>query len=338
MARTLKDIGKNQKEVATLASSCDWIAQSDGSCPSTEGRTMQQALNDWGRRSRVLAAIAMIGFTSASSCRGAEGIQARFAPERDYGPFVYVGEDGKARGLSVELLTAIAPYGGLTLQTTEPADLNTILAQVREGKVDLVSSLRPTPERAAFLDFSPTYVDVPAVLVMRSGAEKRYTLADLQGAKVGVGKAYAVESFVRTKHPQVDWVSLPNDLLALKALARGELRAVVADAASVQFLRKQEALPDLDIHGAIGFQYSLSFGVRKDRPDIQSAVKQGLQKLPRGERDAIVARWMQLDDQTYRPPALGRVQNILWVLGGIAVALGLVLVGRKLRRTAGAKP
>lgn len=143
----------------------------------------------------------------------------RFAPERDYGPFVYAEADGQIQGLSVDLLAAIAPRAGLQVQILAPRDLADILEGVKAGEVDLVSSLRPNPERSRFLGFSAPYVEVPAVLVLRKSETRRQGLDNFRQRRVGVGKAYAVEAIVRQRYAEVQWEAQAKDAVALRALA-----------------------------------------------------------------------------------------------------------------------
>lgn len=112
----------------------------------------------------------------------------RFAPEADYPPFVYADRDGQIRGLSVDLLRAIAPRAGLDIQTLPPRDLADILQGVKTGEVDLVSSLRPTPERSSFL--SPASTGTPTGRTQPSaGGLEGCVLpaAPTGGADVGAG-------------------------------------------------------------------------------------------------------------------------------------------------------
>lgn len=240
----------------------------------------------------------------------------RFAPEVDYGPFVFRAPDGSVQGLSVEILQRAARRAGLRLITLPPAALAENLAAVQRGEVDVLTSLRPTPERAQYLSFSPPYVRVPAVVVTLLNSAK--DLPALAGQPVAVGQGYAVEAHVRQRFPAVRWVAVPDDLQALQALHRHEVAAVVADVASVGFLMQRQGWTDLRLGSPVGFDYPLSLAWRKDRPDIGAALERGLRAVPAAEREALLARWLppQADvDQ----PASDRNRLML-----IALALSLL--------------
>ncbi len=300
----------------------------------TNARTARPVPLQRSWASLALALVLGLGVGSAMQAAPARDPPraVRFAPEADYGPFVYADSDGQVRGLSVDLLRAIAPRAELDIHTLPPRDLADILQGVKAGEVDLVSSLRPTPERSSFLGFSPPYVEVPAVLVLRKGAPRRQGLADLRQQRIGVGKSYAVESFLRQRYPELLWEAQANDAVALRALAAGQLDGVVADAASVLFIQRREGLKDIEIHDAVGFQYTLSFAYPIHRTDLAESLTQGLRDLSRSEHDRIVKQWMDLGALAYRPPQADWVQRSLWGLGGLALVLsGVVLVQRRRR-------
>ena len=221
---------------------------------------------------------------------GAAG-EIRFAPEKDYGPFVSETAAGGVEGLSIDMLAAIK--GGLDAPVvTLPAqNLATILEAARRGEVDLVSSLRPTPERSAYLAFTSPYVQVPAVLVVRQSLSPA-RLEDLRGQRVAVGKGYAVEAFVRQTYPQIDWQAVPDDLTGLQGLMSGQYQAVVADIASVSHSLRVHQVKGLQVSQAIGFDYPLSFAYRKSLPQLGRQLEASLQRLDPAVRRKIIDRWI----------------------------------------------
>lgn len=287
------------------------------------------------RRGLVLAALLAIA-ASAPPVRaqgGAAALDVRFGPEADYGPFVYAGTDGRVHGLSVDLLDLVAQQSGLRIQTLPPRPLKELLDMARKGDVDLISSLRPTPERAAFLAFSRPYVAVPAVVVVPaqgplSTATGRALWSLLERRPVAVGAGYAVEPHLRQTRPEVDWRAVPDDVVALRGVREGRYVAAVVDLASLAFVMQHHGIDGLVARDNVGFDYSLSFGVRKDRPDLLERIDAGLRTLPQAERSAVLARWMQPLDLSHRPPGDGALRGLLVAL----VVAGLLIAGYGLWR------
>ena len=246
----------------------------------------------------------------------------RFAPESDYGPFVYQDRQGRVRGLSIDLLDEMRRHADLPLQMLPPRPLAEQLAAVRRGEVELLSSLRPTPERAQYLSFSRPYVRVPAVLVARTAPSG---LEAFEGRAVAVGRGYAVEAHVRQHHARVRWQPVDSDLEGLRRMLRGEVDALVVDVASVHFIAREHGLSGFVVGEPIGFEYALSFAWRRDRPDIGEALEEALRRIPADRRQALLARWSV---QTHAPARSGLR---LWTerLGAVL----LLLVTRSLSAT-----
>lgn len=246
----------------------------------------------------------------------------RFAPEKDYAPFVSAGPGGQVQGLSMDVLELLQPRLGGALQVLPPDNLSNILEAARRGEVDLISSLRRTPERAEFLAFSEPYVKVPAVLVVKQGPVPP-ALKNLAGRPVAVGKGYAVEGFVRTNYPLIQWVSLPDDVSALRALMAGAVDGVVADVASVSDATRHRGIRGVQVVESLPFDYELSFAYRKELIALGDALNTGLKDLTPATRQALLRRWIDTDTLTYEDARLAWVRKLAMVLS----VLALVLVG-----------
>jgi len=258
-----------------------------------------------------------------STLHCAVGAQAiRFAPEKDYAPFISAGPAGKVQGLSMDVLDILKPRLGADVQVLPPDNLANILLAARRGEVDLISSLRPTPERAEFLAFTEPYVKVPAVLVVKQGPVPP-TLKDLVGRSVAVGKGYAVESYVRANYPRVRWVALPDDVTALQSLMRGEVDGVVADVASVSDATRHSGIRGVQVVESLPFEYELSFAYRKELPALGEALNAGLKEITPATRQALIRRWIDTSTLTYEDPRLTWVRKLAMVLS----VLALVMVG-----------
>jgi ABC-type amino acid transport substrate-binding protein len=256
------------------------------------------------------------------------GTTVRFAPERDYGPFVFEAADGTVKGLSVDVLTALKPMLDFTIEPLPAQSLAQILEATKRGEVDLISSLRPTPERSAYLAFTRPYVQVPAVLVVRQ-SPTAVKLENFAGKRVAVGKGYAVEAFVRQTYPQVEWQSVPDDMAALQGLLRGEYQGVVADIASVSYAVQAQSLKGIQVAHAVGFEYPLSFAYRKELPAVGTQLESALLRLDPQDLKKIMNQWIDVDALHYEDPNRGVLR---WVSVGVAALAATLLVLAYLRR------
>ena len=214
-----------------------------------------------------------------------------WAAEADYQPFIFI-EQGQPAGLSYDLLLMLQKRLDLPLQRAEEAPLSQLLERTKAGKIDLLTSLRPTPERAEYLAFTAPYIQVPTVLLLRRDDDGQQELEQFNGRKVAVGKGYAVESFVRQRYPGVAWQALTSDHIGVEALLRREVDAVVLDLGSASYLIEQFPAHQLQIGSRIGFDYPLSLAFRKDLPELGAILERGLRSITRDEREALSRRWL----------------------------------------------
>ncbi|MEC5163825.1 MULTISPECIES: transporter substrate-binding domain-containing protein [unclassified Janthinobacterium] len=281
-------------------------------------RLVAHTLALWLCQAAALAAPAMADLSAAQRAWVARQAPVRYAPERDYGPFVYLDGDNVVRGLSVDVLALIGEKTGLRFVAAEALPLEVNLDKAKRGAVDMLTSLRPTPERAAFLGFTSAYVAIPAALIRRGDQPAGLALRDMRGRRVALGKGYAVEHFVRARYPQVQWLALASDDAALAALVAGQVDGVVADVASLQFLAQRRGWSQLVVAGHVGFDYPLSFAYRKDLPMLGEVLQQGLRSISAAERRHLLARWLA-------PALRGTWQNRpTWPMWAVAA---LLLVG-----------
>lgn len=252
----------------------------------------------------------------------------RFAPERDYGPFVFQRGDGTIDGLSVEMLSLLQQRVGLSITTLPARPLNEQLQALRSREADLVSSLRATPQRGEYALFTLPYVSVPAVLVVRTDQPDRQ-LAAMAGEAVAVGQGYAVEPVMRQRYPKVAWQAVSDDAAALRGLAQRRFTAAVVDAASFVHVSREQRLEGLRIAGPADFDYTLSFAVRKDWPELRDALDAAIRALPREQRQAVLRRWLGEPVLPQRTPWATRIG---WALLAAGVLVALLAGVRHWRR------
>lgn len=109
-----------------------------------------------------------------------------YSANPSYPPYHWVGEDGRLEGASVDLLKMAAPQGLALKATVLP--WKRALALAENGGVDLLLSLRNTPERAKFLTFaSGRAFPNPIVVFIRKDRSFPFaSWADLKGKRGGI--------------------------------------------------------------------------------------------------------------------------------------------------------
>jgi PAS domain S-box-containing protein len=250
-------------------------------------------------------------------------------------PKVFMGEDGKAGGLFVELLAEIAREEGWTLSFV-PCQWSECLAALDEGRIDLMPDVAYSRERDQRYDFHSTLViESWSQLYAPPGAAVQ-RLTDVRGKRVAVLEnsvqqeafaemleGFAVEAtLVRTK-------SLED---AFSAVREGTADAAIANHFFGDYFHRDYGLERTPV---VFLTSQLHFATGDGRnADLLRAIDRHLdawRKEPRSVYYAALARWMD------RPPASVVSVRVLWVIGITAgmllLAVGLIfLLRRQVRR------
>ena len=250
--------------------------------------------------------------------------------EKDYPPYMFISDKQQPAGLSYDLLQELQTRLGIQLETSPPQTLSQLLVAAKARQIDIITSVRPTPDRAEYLAFTSPYVEVPVVLALRSDQDAGLELANMAGKAVSVSQGYSVEPFVRKKFPQIRWQAMPNDLAGLQALQQGKVDGALIDLGSASDLIKTHHLQGLQLGDGIGFNYALSIGYRKDWPELGAILEAGLRSLSIRDRKALFTPWLSADDEHGKTAGATTVELI--ALLALMVAAGLLLLARWRRR------
>jgi diguanylate cyclase (GGDEF)-like protein len=255
-----------------------------------------------------------------------------FAPERDFPPFSFVDSQGQHRGLSADVLELVQQHTGLKFQPAAAGDRSANLDRLKRHEIDLLTSLRPTPERERFIAFTSAYVSSPAVILRRRGDHRSGDLAKMGGQRVAVDRNSAAEDFVHTTYPDV--VTAEVDLAAqgLRDVVTGDVDACAVNLATASYIIERDRLGGLRVAGETGYFSTLTLGYRKDWPMLGRVLEKGLAQITDAERAAMMTRWIPLSDLAWwQRPEVQRVLGAASIGTGVLLG-GLLLWNRALRR------
>ena len=242
------------------------------------------------------------------------------APERDFPPFSSVDSQGQHRGLSADLLEILHQRTGLRFQAVAAGSRAENIERIRRHEVDVITSLRATPEREAFMSFTGSYVSSPAVVLRRREDRRGGDLASLAGQRVGVDRGSATQAYLTEAAPTAIQVPVPTASELVSELAVGGVDAIVLNLASASTIISRDNVAGLRVAGELPYHSTLTLGYRKDWPMLGRVLEKGLAQVTQAERDALVARWIPLSDLAWwQRPEVQRV------LGATAAGTGLLM-------------
>lgn len=219
------------------------------------------------------------------------------APEANYPPFSFIGKNERNnwQGLSADMTQLVATQLGVRFTILPAQNLDAILDQAQRGKVGIITSLKETPQRAHYLSFTPAYVSVPTVVLVKTDTAISGDVRELVEKKVAVGKGYGVQTYLEQHFPDIPLTLVPDDLEGMRQLSFGTVDAVIMDIASASYFIEQQKITNLRVAGTFDYTYDLSFGVRKDLPLLHTILSKTLLAIPEHDRQAVIKDWIRIE-------------------------------------------
>ena len=163
------------------------------------------------------------------------------------------------------------------------------------------------------------------MLVVRRDHRGPERVEDMGDALVAVGRGYAVEGYLRSRHPGLQLVLAPDDAASLRLLLSGGAEGAVVDLASLSWIVNATGMQGLRVLEDVGFTYQLSLASRNDLPQLQRLLDEALAGIPPAEARRIRDEWIRVE---VGPRGVDpRVWVWLAFLGAGLALLGMVVFG-----------
>ena len=230
-------------------------------------------------------------------------------------PIEFVTQDGQFQGISSEYVNYFAQVLGIEFDPLLGLNWDQVMAQSRDGRIDLLPAVAKTKEREKYLNFTRSYINYPLVIFTRNGAEYINGLEDLRGKRVVVETSYMAHELLVENHPELSLVEVLDTEAALSVLIEGGAEAYVGNLMVASSIIGQRGFTGLKVAAPTDYSYNLSIGVRKDWPELIPILEQVLDSMTPQQKTAIQQKWVAIRyDVDINYGLLRRV-----VLGGLLV-------------------
>jgi polar amino acid transport system substrate-binding protein len=217
------------------------------------------------------------------------------ATDAKFAPFSFE-EDGKYRGIDVEILDAIAKEEGFEYEL-KPMDFNGIIPGVTSNQLDgAISAMSITDERKKALDFSEPYFESGLSIVTNASNTTINGEGDLKGKKVAIKKATAGAKFAEDNKDKYGLqLSYFEDSPSMfQAVENGNTDFLLEDYPVIGYKIKIDGGSKLKMVGDKVETSDYGFAVNKGQnPELLKKFNDGLKKLKEnGKYDEIINKYI----------------------------------------------
>jgi PAS domain S-box-containing protein len=239
----------------------------------------------------------------------------RLGIDPSWPPVEYFDADGNLAGITSDNIRILSEKMGTRFKAVGGLAWSEVLQQARQGKIDVISAIAKSEERAQYLLFTEPYLKLPMVIVTRDDAPVIEGVQDLHGKTIAVMEDYITHSYLKRDYPNQQLLLFETLSEALQAVDSGKADALIENAASVNLARNELGLTRLTVAAVTPYVYDLSFGVRKDWPELIPILEKTLASITKREKQIIKEKWVNI--------RFKKQIDWQWVIG---ISLAIVLI------------
>lgn len=240
-------------------------------------------------------------------------------------PFEFFNATKVYSGISSDYVKILNERLNINMQPIKGFTWSEIMDKARTGEVDVLPCVVKTPERSKFLLFTKPYLKYGMVILTRDDHPFINGIRDFASGKVSVIKDYVTQELLERDYPDYEFY-ITNDIEeALLAVSKGKIDAFVGNLATITYKTKELDLKNLKIAATTLYSFELSFGVRKDWPELVKILDKQLAAISAQEKSRINSFWINI-----------RVERqIDWwkasIWGSVILTLSMGIIGFVLR-------
>ena len=225
----------------------------------------------------------------------------RLGVDSNFPPFEFIDKNGEYKGIVADILRLASDRLGVKWDIVSDKDWGKTLEGLKTGKVDLMSAMAQTPERAKFCNFTKPFIEFQQVFITRKNYPHTESLADFKGKIAAVSKGYAEIELLKKRYPEIKQLVVDSPLDELLAVAVGKADVSVGSLSVTTYLLERNNIPNVKVAGMADLNIeSLTIGVRKGLPELPPILNKALDTISKSERSAIYRKWIgQIESPTH---------------------------------------
>lgn len=209
-------------------------------------------------------------------------------------PFEYFDRTKVYSGIASDYVEALNERLNITMYPVRGLSWSEVLEKSKQGELDVLPGLTKTPARLEHYNFTEPYISFPLVILTRNNEQLFLNIEDLRDRKIALVRGVITAEFIERDHPDYELIMYEDIEKAIESVAKHETDAFIGNLASITYTTQKLGISNLKVTGTTPYDLELSFGVRKDWPELVSILDKNLAAISEEERGNIHARWLNV--------------------------------------------
>jgi len=211
-------------------------------------------------------------------------------------PFEFYNEkDSVYSGIIGDYIKIVEDKTGIDFRPGPNIAWEETIKKLETGEIDLATGINANERREGFLNFTKPYMSHPMVIVARKDSDFIGGLNDLVGKEVALPIGFYTTEMISKDFPGIKIIYKKDVKEALESVSFGEADAFMGNLIVVSYYINKENFTNIKIAAPTVYKNSnLSFGIRKDWPELVSIVDKVFESISPEEHNAIKIEWIQI--------------------------------------------
>jgi len=246
----------------------------------------------------------------------------RLGIDPSWAPVEYFDAEGKLAGITSDYIRIFSEKMDIRFEALGNLSRREMLQQAKQGNVDVTSAIVASQERAEYLLFTEPYLKLPMAIVTRDDAPVIEGIEDLHDKTIAVMDHITI-SYLKRDFPNQQLLVFETLGDALQAVDSGNADALIDNVTSVNLAKNELGLARLTVAATTPYAYELSFGVRKDWPELIPILEKIIASVTPREKQIIKEKWVNIrfQKQIDWQLIIGISLAIVMIAGGIVTII-----------------
>lgn len=214
-----------------------------------------------------------------------------------WAPLEFTDKHGQFQGVACEYLERFGKALGVTFRHVAIPSWRQAQAKLRDGEVDMLSSLNKASARRVEVEFTTPYQALPTAIFTHEKTPYVGQAEDLKGLRVAAVVGYGLERYLEAKVYGLKVETVYDVPTALAQLGSGELDALVGSLLVTGHYIQQGGHTQIKVGGDLDFVYQPAFAARRDTRILTEILSKALEGIDDQEQAAIARKWMAVTYQ-----------------------------------------
>ncbi len=204
-----------------------------------------------------------------------------------------IDNNGEHVGISSDYLKIISKESGLEFNLVAYDNFISTIQSLEEKKIDMISSIFKTKDRANHMIFTNPYISVPFYIYTKSTAPIIANLNSMNKNKVCVLKGYMIEDWLKQNYPSINVIEVYSIVDGLERVFRGEVSAFINDYPSTDYMLNNIFLPNIKLNAPV-VQLSnvpIVMAIKPEYEILQSIINKINSNLSENDVEMLREKW-----------------------------------------------